>query len=361
MKTVRRFSWSKFLLFLLFLAIFVIFIIIGVYIFETGPVSSKNKPKTVTIEKGENYYRIASKLKKQNLIKSETFYKIYLKLNSPKSLTAGDYELNENMSVQKIVKTLSDEKNQKINTIKLTFREGLNIRGIAKIVEEKTDIKSEDFINTITDKEYIKSIQKDYWFLTDSIYNEQIYYPLEGYLFPDTYHFDKKTLSSKNIIKKMLENTNRKLEKYKDKLMQNNTYNIHNIFTLASLIEQEGVTAEDRTLVASVFYNRLKINMALGSDVTTYYAAKKTLSESLTKAELNDCNGYNTRCVTMKGLPVGPISNFSISSLEAALNPATSDYYYFVADTSKKVYFTKNINEHNQIIAKLKKEGKWAA
>ena len=101
--------------------------------------------------------------------------------------------------------------------------------------------------------------------------------------------------------------------------------------------------------------------MSLGSDVTTYYASKKSLKESLTKAELTECNGYNTRCTTMKGLPVGPISNCSISSIEAALEPASSDYYYFVADINRKVYFTKNINEHNQTIAKLKNEGKWAA
>ncbi|MBR3199592.1 MAG: endolytic transglycosylase MltG [Bacilli bacterium] len=361
MKTVRRFSWSKFLLFLLFLIIFNIIIAIGVYIFETAPVSSKKTPKMITIEKGENYYLIADKLKKNNLIKSKTFYKIYLKINSPKSLTAGDYELNESMSVSEIVKTLSDEDNQKIDTIKITFREGLNIRQIAKIVEEKTEIKADEFIRTVTDKEFLKSIQSDYWFLTDSIYNEQIFYPLEGYLFPDTYIFDKKTLTAKSIVKKMLENTGTKLKKYEEKLAQNQTYSIHNIFTMASLIEQEGVTAEDRALVASVFYNRLKINMSLGSDVTTYYSAGKSLNESLTKAELDDCNGYNTRCVTMKGLPVGPISNFGLTSLEAALNPTPSDYYYFVADTSKKVYFTKNINEHNQTIAKLKKEGKWAA
>ena len=361
MKTVRRFSWSKFLLFLLFLIIFIVAGVIGLYIVKIGPVSSNNDPKLITIEKGENYYKIADKLKKQNLIKSVTFYKIYLKLNSPKSLTAGDYELNETMNVKEIVKTLSDEKNQKINTIKITFREGLNIRKIAKIIEEKTNISADEFINKVTDKEFIKAIQKDYWFLSDSIYNEKIYYPLEGYLFPDTYYFDEKTLSAETIIKKMLKNTSDKLAPYKEKLTQNPTYSVHALFTLASLIEQEGVTAEDRALVASVFYNRLKINMSLGSDVTTYYAAKKDLTQSLTKAELNDCNGYNTRCVTMKGLPVGPISNFGITSIKATLEPASSDYYYFVADTNKKVYFTKTMSEHNQTIAKLKKEGKWAA
>lgn len=359
-KTVRKFSVRKFLLFLLFLIIILISAVIGTYFFEIGPVSTNKNPKLISIEKGDNFYNISEKLKKNNLIKSELFYKIYLKITKPSGLTIGDYELNETMGTKEIVEILSDSKNQKIDTIKITFREGLNVRGIAQIIQEKTNINSEDFINKIIDKEYIKSIQKDYWFLTDEIFNQQIYYPLEGYLFPDTYEFEKKDLSSETIIKKILDNTEKKFNKYKEQF-NNNEMSIHQILTLASLVEQEAVTKEDRALVAGVFYNRLKTNMSLGSDVTTYYAAKKSLKESLTNKELTDCNGYNTRCLTMKGLPVGPIANPSITSIEASLNPSSSDFYYFVADTSKKVYFNKTINEHNQTIAKLKKEGKWAA
>ena len=359
-KTVRKFSVRKFLLFLLFLIIMLVFAAVGIYFYEIGPVNSNSKPILINIEKGDNYYNISDKLKEKNLIKSEFFYKLYLKINKPSSLTVGNYELNKTMSMQEIVEVLSDSKNQKIDTIKLTFREGLNIRGIAQIIEEKTNIKKEDFINKVSDKDFIKTIQKDYWFLTDDIYNEKIYYPLEGYLFPDTYEFEKKDIKSEKIITKMLDNTEKKLNNYKEKI-NSNELTIHQILTLASLVEQEAVTKEDRALVAGVFYNRLKTNMSLGSDVTTYYAAKKNLTESLTKDELTECNGYNTRCLTMKGLPVGPIANPSITAIEAAINPTDNEYYYFVADTSKKVYFNKTINEHNQTIAKLKKEGKWAA
>ena len=83
------------------------------------------------------------------------------------------------------------------------------------------------------------------------------------------------------------------------------------------------------------------------------------MTEKLTKAELDACNGYNTRCPNMQGLPVGPICNPSMSAIKATLNPASTDYFYFVADSEKKVYFTKNANEHANTIAKLKKEGKW--
>lgn len=359
MKTVRKFSWSKFLLFLLILTVILAVSVIGIYKFELGSVSKSTKSKLITIEKGDNYYSISKKLKKENLIKSELCYQIYLKLTKPTGLSAGDYELNESMSTPEIVKVLSDKNNQKINEIKITFREGLNIPAIAKIIEEKTNIKADEFISKVSDIEYIKTMQKDYWFLTDKIYNNQIYYPLEGYLFPDTYHFEKNKISAENIIAKILENTEKKLEPYKNALEAKG--NVHEILTLASLVEEEAVTKEDRALVAGVFYNRLNSNMSLGSDVTTYYAAKKSLKDTLTKEELDACNGYNTRCKTMKGLPVGPISSPSIISIEAAITPMTNDYYYFVADTDRKVYFTKTLNEHNQTIAKLKSEGKWAA
>lgn len=350
----------KFLLFLVVLIIILSISLLAFYQYEIGPVSSDETPIEFTIKKGDNYYNIAKELKEKGLIKSEEVYKIYLKINKPTNLNFGDYELSKSMSIEEIIKTLSNSKNQKINTIKITFREGLNINAIAKKVEEETGITEKEFVEKVSDKEYLKKIQQNYWFLTNDIYNEQIYYPLEGYLFPDTYYFEEKTISTEKIIEKMLDNMKEKLEKHKASI-QAKELTIHQILTLSSLIEQEAVTSDDRALVASVFYNRLKSNISLGSDVTTYYAARKNLTESLTQQELDDCNGYNTRCKTMKGLPVGPISNPGLSSIEAALNPATSDYYYFVADSSKKVYFNKTLTEHNQTVAKLKREGKWAA
>ena len=360
MKKVRKFKVGKFLLFLLLLIIVLILILLGIYKYQTSAVSSNTDPKTITVDEGDNYFSIASKLKEKNLIRSETFYKLYLKLAKPDSLITGDYELNEAMSVREIVKVLSDKDGGKNNTIKLTFREGLNITQIAKIVEEKTDITADEFINKIADKTFLQSLQQDYWFITDDIYNTEIYYPLEGYLYPDTYHFEPSELDIETIVRKILDNTKVKLEPYKNQL-QNGSYSIHQILTLASIVELEAVSDSDRAMVAGVFYNRLNNNWSLGSDVTTYYASKKAMTESLTQSDLTACNGYNTRCTSMIGLPVGPIDNPSISSINAALNPTESDYYYFVADTNKKVYFTKNATEHDRIISKLKDEGIWAA
>lgn len=357
----RRLSLRKCLIFLFILIIVLLLVLLITYKSEISAVSTDTSPKTFVVRQGDNYFSLGERLKENGLIKSTTFYKLYLSLNKPKNtLVSGNYELNKAMSIPEIIKILSDKSNQSDSGVQITFREGLNIRQIAKIVERKTGISEGDFINTASDKEYVKSLEAKYWFLTDNVLNDQIYYALEGYLFPDTYTFAPENLTSKDIIEKMLDNTEKKLEQYKNQI-ESGTYNIHQILTLASLIELEAKTDEDRAMVAGVFYNRLNNNWSLGSDVTTYYAAKKSLSETLTKTDLNDCNGYNTRCTSMRGLPVGPIDNPSISSIEAAINPTQNSYYYFVADTNKKVYFTRNANEHEQIIEKLKDEGKWAA
>lgn len=354
----RKFSIRKFLLFLIVLFFIAIVALIGLYKFETLAVSSTSKKIEFTVEDGKTYYTLANDLKKNNLIKSAFFYKVYLKLHAPKSLTVGTYELNENMTTGEIINFLSNENNAVDNSVKLTFREGLNAFQMASIISRKTNIKSEDFLNKISDENYIDTLKSKYWFITDDVKNPQIYYDLEGYMFPDTYILKKDEINLDTLLTKILDNTLKKLEPLKQQI-ESSEYSVHQILTLASLVELEAVNYDDRTKVAGVFYNRLKDGWSLGSDVTTYYSAKKLMTESLTKSDLTSCNGYNTRCTSMKGLPVGPIDNPSFDSIKATLNPEIGSYYYFVADSSKKVYFTKNAAEHTQIINKLKKEGKW--
>lgn len=354
----RKFSIRKFLLFLMVLVILSVVALIGLYKFETLAVSNKDKKIDFTVEEGNSFYTLADDLKESGLIKSTFFYKVYLKLHGPKELNVGVYELNKNMNVGEIVNILSNQNNAVDNSVKLTFREGLNLRQIASIVSRKTNITSEEFLQKVSDEEYIDSLKQEYWFISDSVKNPEIYYDLEGYFFPDTYILKKDEVNLDNLLTKVLDNTASKLEPLKSQIESSN-YNIHQILTIASLVELEAVTYEDRTKVAGVFYNRLNDGWSLGSDVTTYYSAKKLMTERLTKKDLTTCNGYNTRCTSMIGLPVGPIANPGIKSIEATLNPVIGDYYYFVADSEKKVYFTKNATEHTQIINKLKEEGKW--
>ena len=205
----------------------------------------------------------------------------------------------------------------------------------------------------------IKTLIDKYWFLTDDIKNSNIYYPLEGYLYPETYVFNE-DVTVEEIFKNMLDETDSKLSKYKEDINKSN-YSINEIITLASVIEQEGMYDSDKKDIASVFYNRLNKNMPLGSDVTTYYAFKVELGErELTTNEINTYNPYNTRGPSMNGkIPVGAISNFSKSSLEAALYPNKTNYYYFVADKKGKTHFTKTYEEHQKVIKELKESGNW--
>ena len=337
---------------------------LGIYykVNMTGTSNSDTK-KIVNIEEG-TINDIAKTLKDNNLIKNVSIFKVYIKLTNKSNLKAGIYELSENMGVEKIVKILEEGTKYNPNEISITFKEGINIRKIATLISENTNNSYDDVIKKASDETFIDTLINKYWFLTEDIKNKNIYYSLEGYLFPDTYRFNNREVTTEEIFTKMLDEMDKKLSKYKDEINKSDL-SVHEIITLASVVELEGAKATDRKGVAGVFYNRLASSAypTLGSDATTYYASKiDDWSYSLTYKELNDCkNKYNTRCSSNTGLPVGPICNPGIESIEATINPDKHEYYYFVADCNGKVYLTKNSTEHNNIINKLKKEDNWCA
>lgn len=333
------------------------------YNINMAKVSEDSTLKEITIEEG-SIDSIANTLKENNLIKNITIFKVYLRLTNKTNLKAGIYNLSENMGVKKIVTLLEEGSNINPDEITITFKEGINIRTVAKLIANNTDNTFDDVINKIKDTSYINSLIDEYWFLTEDIKNENIYYPLEGYLYPNTYRFNSREVSIEDVFKKMLDETDRQLSKYRNALEGDNL-SIHQLITLASIVELEGAKADDRKAVAGVFYNRLNSTSypTLGSDATTYYASKiDDWSYSLTSKELNDCtNMYNTRCSSNTGLPIGPICNPSIESIEATINPESHEYYFFVADCQGKVYLTKNSIEHEEIIDKLRKDNNWCA
>lgn len=326
-----------------------------------SPVSKSNntEDKIVVIESG-GLLETATSLKEYNLIRNKFCFVIYVKLTG-KTLQASTYKLNEGMSAKEIIEIMSSgSSNYNEKTINITFKEGLNMRKIASLIEESTHNSADDVFSLLEDSSYIESLIEKYWFLTKDVTNSQIYYPLEGYLFPDTYNFRSEEVTVEEIFETLLDETENKLSNYKDEI-NSNDLSIHELLTLASIVEMEAASDEARRGVAGVFYNRLEINMSLGSDVTTYYAEKiDDWSRSLTTSELNDCsNGYNTRCLTKIGLPVGPICNPGIESIVAVLEPEESDYYYFVADCNKKTYFSKTNDGNLSNRQKLINENNW--
>ena len=213
----------------------------------------------------------------------------------------------------------------------------------------------------MNDNDFIGKKIQEYWFLTDSIKNSKIYYPLEGYLFPNTYAFLNKDVTSKEIIEKMLDEMDIQLSKYKSQI-DSSEYSLHELMTLASIVELEGASADDRAAVAGVFYNRLKDGWVLGSDVTTYYYLKiDDFKQSLNgNKNLFTCDyAYNTRCTSFVGLPVGPVSNPGNESIAAVMNYKKHNYYYFVADCKGKTYLSKDATEHYNTINRLKNDNNW--
>ena len=330
------------------------------YSVMTSPMDTSSKQKIeVLVPKGMTALNVGKVLEQKGLIRNAFFFTIYVTLNGVNAIKADVYYMTKKMSMKQIVALLEKGTNQNSNDIQVTFQEGKNIKQYAEILEKNTHIKKEDFLAKMQDRTYIQSLFSSYWFLTDAILNPEIYYPLEGYLAPETYSLKGKDVTIEEVVTTLLNQTEKNLEPYRATLEA--SQNIHEILTYASIAQLEAVTEEDRKMVVGVFQNRLSQGMNLGSDVTTYYAFDQDMnSGDLTIEMFNTYNPYNTRSSEMMGrLPVGPICNPESASIEAALHPTENDNFYFVADKNRKVYFTKTVEEHEQMIQDIKDRGDW--
>ena len=347
------------------IVVFIILIVIinigiGVFGFNLSKVDNKKTNVEINIKNGTSANEIINILDENNLIRSKFFTKVYLKFSNY-NLQAGIYELNTSMNTREILKYLNDGKVTNKYNLRITFNEGLNVRGIAKIISNNTNNKYEDVIKVFEDREYAKKLIDKYWFLTDDILKTGIYYPLEGYLFPDTYEFMNKDVSVDTIITTLLNEFNKKVSPYKEEI-ENSNYNIHELITLASIAESESLPGADRKKVVSVSVNRMKNGMSLGSDMTAYYAYKLDdyKNGGLTIEQFNNCSSpYNTRCLSKMGLPIGPISNPSLDSIVGAIEYEDTTYLFYIADCSGKTYFTNTCDECIRKINELQQQGKW--
>lgn len=282
----------------------VISIIVWYNISLSGTGTSEDEV-SINIELGSGTSKIASVLKENDLIKSELAFKIYVKINNVSDFQAGSYTLTKDLTVSEIVEVLKTGKVFSEDQISITFVEGKTFTYIASQIAENTNNTEEDVYELVENEEYLDSLIEKYWFITDEIKNENIYYPLEGYLFPDTYSFESEDVTVEEIFEKLLDQMEKVLDEYKEDI-QNSEYTVHELLTVASITENEAIFDDDRKDVTSVIYNRLNSNMSVGSDVTTYYAFKIELgSRDLYKSEINTYNPYNTRGPNMEGkLPV---------------------------------------------------------
>ena len=354
----------KKILVIIVIAIFLFFVLggIGAVVFYNSNLKAvdSNNTEEVLFEVKKNTFGAAliDDLYEAGLIKNKMVAKVYLKLNNYSPI-AGMYSLNKSMKLEEIMKEISTPGKAIENSITVKFIEGKRLTDYVTVISNNFGYSEEEVLNTLQDKEYLQELIDKYWFLTDEILNDKLYYALEGYLYPDTYAF-REDASIKDVVEKLLNETKKKLDPLKADI-EASKYSVHELLTMASIVELEGGNSDDRAGVAGVFFNRLNSGMSLGSDVTTYYGAKIKMSDrDLWQKEIEEVNGYNTRPAAMAGkLPIGPICSPSLDSIKATLNPTEHDYYYFVADKNKKTYFSKTYQEHVNTINRLKNEGLW--
>lgn len=324
------------------------------YYSDLQPVNKQDKKNIeFFLKPGMTSKKVAEELKNKNLIKSKSSFMFYLKTKKIK-LKSGNYNLNKAMSIKEILNKLASGKNDALVILK--FLEGWDIDQVIKEISSKTNNKKEDILKLLKDKEYLKELERKYDFINfDKISDKDIRYSLEGYFFPDTYHIDNKNITIKEVFKMLLDKMDKELKSLN---ISSTSLLPHEVLTLASIVEKEGKSYEDRQKMVDLFNRRISLNISLGSDVTSYYALGIKLNErDLTPKEYNDKNKYNTRVI--KGLPIGPICMPSKSSIKAVLNPLKHDNLYFVSDKYGKIYFSKTQGDQNKVIASLKKEGKW--
>lgn len=332
-------------------------VIVSYYNFQLSAVNpADSEDIIIEVPKGTTVKGIGKILHKEGFIRDEFIFNVYVKLNNVTNLQAGYYKLSKNMSLPEIIEKIKSGDAVFPDMIKITFPEGFNLEQIATRVSEHTINQKEDFMRIATDKEYIDELIDKYWFLTSEIKNKNIRYALEGYLFPSTYYFENNKVTPKVIIEKMLDQMDFILSKYKEEISASK-YSLHEILTLASIIEYEAIFEEDRYMISGVFYNRLNNNMKFESCVTACYAAKvdgACTPEKVKKISKNE-HPYNTYQVT--GLPPGPINMPGESVIHAALNPASHDYFFFMADIydTQQTFYSKTLDEHEEKVNKYLK------
>lgn len=314
---------------LIILLLIIVIALASVFISTVKKPLKISDSEVVNVQEGDSFYSIINRLSSENKIKSPLIIKIYTKLTGlDLEVIPGSHTLDKSMSINDIAKTLKDNNNA--NAITITIPEGFNVEDIAARVEEKGICTKDEFLNVV--KSYpLPSYVKD---------NPDKRYNLEGFLFPDTYNFEV-GVQPEYIIETMI----KRFEEVWGKITEGldiKEDDIEKVINVASIIEKEARVDEDRPLIASVIYNRLDQDMPLQIDATVIYAHGYYI-ENVRNRHLAIESKYNT--YLHKGLPVGPICNPGAPSIEAALNPATTNYLFYLLASDDEHYFTDNYDD----------------
>jgi UPF0755 protein len=286
----------------------------------------------LSVPSGTTPKGIGDILLENGLIKDQTAYKIYLKINNKGSkFKAGDYEMSKSMSLEEICILLENGSNVNA-TINITLREGLTLLEAASEIKDQFPIDTNKFLNLCSDVGYFSS---DYGFLIDENIKS-----LEGYLYPETYNVyldsDEETLIRRFLDGYKLVYDTYIVDSFDD------TIDLNRIMTMASIIEGEALEDSERPLVSSVFHNRIERGWKLESCATIQYVLGER-KPRLSYDDLEIESKYNT--YIYKGLPPGPINSPGLESIKASLNPEDTDYLFFLAKGDGFHYFTDNYDD----------------
>ena len=285
----------------------------------------------IEVAEGDSFYGVLNKLSEEDKIKNEFLVKLYLKIRGIKpEVLAGTYKLDKSMTLDEIITLLSSDST--VGKIYITIPEGYTIDDIAEELEENNICSSEDFINSVKNYDLPAYVSN----------NPNKRYNLEGFLFPDTYSFNENE-NADFVVKTMIN----RFEEVWQELVQSLNLSIaddeiEKIVNVASIIEKEAVVDSERSLISSVIYNRIAIEMPLQIDATVIYSYGYHI-EKMYEKHLEIDSPYNT--YMYYGLPIGPISNPGRASLMAALKPEKTDYLYYLLESEYTHYFTDNYDD----------------
>lgn len=306
---------------------------IDLYQFAHHAPGHDSSQKQFSISQGEGFNRLAHRLNANGMISSPLRFKLLARIKGEdKKLKAGEYRLATDMSPIQILDVLV---NGRQHLYRITIPEGFNMHQIADEIDRLNLADGGLFLALATSGELAGKLN--------------IASPtLEGYLFPDTYYFPKEVAPEAIATKMVAQFKENFTNEWKQRALELNL-SVHEVVTIASIIEKETGDPSERPIIASVFHNRLKRKMRLESDPTVIYGIKD-FNGNLTRKDLRTHTSYNTYVI--KGLPPGPIANPGAAAMEAALYPADTGYLFFVSKKDGTHYFSATIKEHNQAVYK---------
>lgn len=316
---------------------------------QLGYFQSPGPPVTFLVQKGENFSQLSHRLQAAGIIAHERALRWYVNgTGTGRGLKRGEFALYQNMPVPELVKALTEGKPIEH---KVTIPEGYNLYQIADVLSEQGLADRKEFLEATRAPDLIAAIP--------TIGAEERHpLSLEGYLYPDTY-LVQKVESPKEIAQSMLHHFRevyRELGKdwQSSPIPQEFHFTPHQVVVLASIVEKETGNATERPIVASIFLNRLRKRMRLQTDPTIIYGLyleKGSWNGNIGRRDLDGLNPYNT--YQIDGLPPGPIASPSASSIRAVLNPALTDYLYFVSNNDGTHTFSKDYGSHSKAVKSL--------